>query len=184
MSIFKIEINANLVRRIIFEGDRLLERIIFDGQEKTTFWDENNWSIDNPKIKETNFINFGNSGALVFDQKVYDSDLYAILERAGEILPIKIKTQTYYALNILNVVNCLDKTLTQWEYYDNGSPFRINKYHFKTKKMSESLIFKIPERNKTEIFCCSLPENPEKQFYAMYQKLKFTGLNFEEIYSE
>jgi len=186
MKIFKLDIDDNNTQLIVpdIEGLELLKYKIFDGKKKADFWKDSIWYMFNPTVEATNFISFGVFSSLVFDQAVYDSELYPILERAGEILPVRLKDKTFYVLNITEVINALDDENTEWKLYDDGTKDTISNYQFLTRRFTNSSLFKIPETHTTEIFTYHDSIILEEDFYSIYRKLNFTGLQFIEVYAE
>jgi len=163
-------------------GGNLLDLLSFDCITKKNEFDNIEWYVFNPKKKKCNFYT-GISGALVFDQEIYDSDLINLFEMAGEILPIKLESgEILYALNVLECVNMLNQNETIYDIYDDGQKGRILKYSFYENCLSESSIFKIPETSKTEILTYSNVKNPDDEFYTAYKDSGFTGLVFELLY--
>jgi len=183
MKIYKIDNDQNETRLILpdIEGIEILKYKIFDGQKKTDFWKDSIWYLFNPTLKATNFISLGVANALVFDQTVYDSELYSIIERAGEILPITLKNEKYYVLNVTEVINVLDEENTTWEVLDDDTKGDITEYNFFINRFTNSSLFKIPETHTTEIFVYHDKKILEEDFYSLYNKLKFTGLIFTEL---
>lgn len=187
MKIHKIKIdhkNAQWLISEVSEDLDTLELKTFDCLEKKNDWNiEMNWYVDNPKKKEGNFY-YVTSGALAFDEKVYNSELYTLFEMAGEILPIKLETgKQLYVLNVLECVNAFNSKLAEYAYYPDGTKGRILKYAFHKNRLSESSIFKIPETSKAEILTYEGLKDSDDEFKPLYEKLGFTGLQFEELAS-
>lgn len=164
------------------EENEMLKLMTFDCYSKVKSWPNINWYINNPKKRKGNFFEIGHSGALVFDEAVLNSDLYSLIEMAGEVLPIKLENNTnLYVLNVLKCVNSLNQKKTKWQLYDDGTKGRILEYSFYENRMSESQIFKIPETSKVEILTYS--NDYDDDFVNLYKDLGFTGLVFDEIYN-
>jgi hypothetical protein len=186
MKIYSVKRNANNIQWIIPrvpEDNRLLELLTFDCAIKEGQFDNIDWYIFNTKGKKGIFFN-GITGALVFDQLVYESDLFTLFETAGEILPIKLEGgEKLYALNILECINMLNSKETTYDIYDNGENGRIINYSFYPNRISESSIFKIPETSRVDIFTYTGVHDESDEFFYLYKKLGLTGLVFEELYS-
>lgn len=161
--------------------DRLLDHLTFNCNIKNKDWSDIKWRSYNPLHRVGNFYH-ASSGFLVFDEKVYDSDIFTLFEMAGQILPMKVGQKKLFALNIMECVNCLDEENTNFDTYDDGSRGRILKYQFLKRYFSESSIFKIPEENKHGIFTYSGLKDPDDEFYSLYKKLNFTGLIFDKVF--
>jgi hypothetical protein len=72
------------------------------------------------------------------------------LEMAGELLELHYKGQSYWLLNVLECVNCLDEVRTTWAEYD-GVKLSPDKYVFHSNRFSESGIFKISATYRSEV---------------------------------
>lgn len=167
------------------EESKLLNLITFDCYPKVESWPNIDWYIYNPKRKKGNFFEIGHSGALVFDETVFNSDLYSLIEMAGEVLTIKLEDNTnLYVLNVLKCINSLNQKKTKWQLYEDGSKARILDYSFHTNRFSESSLFKIPETSKIEILTYSGIKGDEDEFKSLYEYLGFTGLEFKQIYTD
>jgi len=184
MKIYKLVEDANNYQWIMPENrDDITERLSFECQSKISGWSPVKMFVFNPAKKKGNFFTLGGIGALVFDEKVLDKML-TIFEMAGEILPLKVNDMTLYALNVLSCVNSIDKDKSTWNYYDDGTRGRLIKYSFHTDRITESSIFKIPETCKGEILTSYGINDKEDEFLTLYKKHGFTGLTFEELFSE
>ncbi len=184
MKIFEIETDANNVQWVMprTRVENWLELSTFDCERKNDTFDPIEWYIFNPKKEKQNFFT-GVTGALVFDQAVYESELFTLFEMAGEIIPIQMETgDMLYVLNVLECTNVLDHKQTSWSYYDDGSRGRILRFAFHNKGFSESSIFKIPETSRAQILSYSGLKDSDDEFFSLYHKLGFTGLVFEELF--
>jgi hypothetical protein len=184
MKIYNVNTDSNNVQGLIpnVNEDILLDVLSFDCISKENQLDNITWYIHNPKNKKGNFY-IGVNGALVFDQAVYDSELFTLFEIAGEILPIHLESgEDLYALNILECVNMLNEAKTTFDLYDDGSRGRILKHAFYKDRISESSIFKIPETSRVEILTYTDVHDKDDEFFYLYKSLNFTGLKFEELY--
>lgn len=186
MKIFKIQpdfsSNVQTVMPVIEEGDSYISEVnIFDCESKKESWREIEWYIFNPKQKKCNFIDMGNA-SLVFDKKVYDSEMFPILEMAGEIFDINVEGEQLFVLNVMECVNALDKENSKWNYYDDGSRGRLLEHAFHHKRITESSLYKIPETAKIEILTYTDVKDSLDEFKGMYESLNFTGLTFEKLF--
>lgn len=186
MKIFEAKPDVNNVQWIIPNAPEkeLLSVLTFDCESKSAQLKDIDWYIFNPKRKKCNFFS-GVNGALIFDQDVYDGDLFTLFEMAGEIIPLKMEDGGYlYALNVMECLNCLDKKKTRFDYYDNGTQGRILDFSFYSNRISESSIFKIPETSTTQILTYADIHAEDDELYYLYKRLRHTGLIFKELWSE
>ena len=63
-----------------------------------------------------------------------------------EFLPAFYQHITLYALNVVEVIDCLDHQKSEFEYFPDGGIRRIKKYQLKSDLLHNKHIFKIPER--------------------------------------
>jgi len=183
MKFYKVTVDSNSVQLIIPDVSEsiILDYTSFNCELKQKGWENVNWYIYNPKVKVKNFFSLGSSSAFAFDENVYDSDLFTLLEMAGQIIPINVEGKRLYILNVMNCINILNKGETERFKYDNGSEGRILKYAFYENRISESTLFKIPETCKGEILTYTSRRDLLDEFKSLYEQLEFTGLVFEEI---
>ena len=153
-----------------------------DCQKKFSGWKPLDVYAHNPKLKRGNFAHLC-SGAFVIDAQATDK-LRAVLKMAGELLPIEYEDTGLSLFNALECVNCLDGQETKWVLgKTTGTRIRIVEYHFRSDRLSESSIFKIPETAKAEILCIEGMKDPEDEFKAQVEAAGFTGLLFDELWS-
>ena len=183
MKVYRINIETNLYQSVFpnIEESKILEYMTFDCIKKSIDWSKIDWQVFNPKMKKGNFFGLGLSGALIFDENVFKSDLYTLIEMAGQILHIKVDGFNLYALNVLECVNALNRTKTVNDIYEDGTTGRILEYSFNKTQISVSTIFKIPETCKGEILTYVGLKDEDDEFKSLYEKLGFTGLSFTEI---
>ena len=184
MNIFSVKVDSNKYQWIMPQVDEkeLLNYTTFNCEQKFNEWKQVEWYSFNPKSTEGNFYSIGSHGAFAFDEAVYQSDLFTLLEMSGEILPINLENRKLYILNVLECVNALNEGSTKWDIYDDGSKGRIIDYSFYEGRLSESTLFKIPQTSKSEILVYSGIKDEGDEFMKLYQKLGFTGLVFDEIF--
>ncbi|AXE18452.1 hypothetical protein DR864_12160 [Runella rosea] len=167
------------------EESELLNLMDLNCYPKSKSWPNIDWYIYNPKKKKGNFFTTGSGGSFAFDEEVLNSDLFSLIEMAGEVLPIKLEDNTnLYILNVLKCINPLNQKKTKWQLYEDGSKGRILDYSFHTNRFSESSLFKIPETSKIEILTYSGIKGDEDEFKSLYEYLGFTGLEFKQIYTD
>lgn len=102
-------------------------------------------------------------------------DLYkGFFEMSSEIITIKVNDLVAYIINVLDVINGLDKQKNIW--MEN----KISKYYFRESRIgNESTIFKIPDDEYSNIFCYTKSEDADDEFYHFYKNNYLPGLMFE-----
>ncbi|UQZ83688.1 hypothetical protein SK3146_02895 [Paenibacillus konkukensis] len=92
-----------------------------------------------------------------------------------EILPYTHKTEKYFAINVVNVLNCVDFSKADCQKYTDGFVKSITKYAFYENMIMDETIFKIPEFIATEVFVTD-------QFRDRVLEAKLTGFEFIEVW--
>ena len=160
--------------------------MFFDGTPKAVTWNPPEFYIQNPLKPRSNFFILS-PGALAFDNDVRtDPFIGMFLEMAGEILPIRLETgESLFVLNVTECVNALDKEQTKWRLDPSTKvPAAIVTYAFHPQRLTQSPIFKIPETRRAEVLTFSGRFSaPEDEFVSVYRQSRFTGLEFEEMWS-
>jgi len=189
VKVFKIRVEANKCQWIIPDDEEFTKQgnLRFDGSLKLNNWNPPKFYIQKPTQEKSNFFII-NVGTLAFDQSVMDNPMMAMFfEKAGEILPIELETgEPLYLLNTTEIINALD--IERSEYRVNprtGAKVKLVKHVFKPDRFTQSSIFKIPETKTGEVLTFdSHFSNPLDEFYSNYRESGFTGLKFEEVWSE
>jgi hypothetical protein len=115
------------------------------------------------------------------------TELVDILEAAGELIPFKIGEDAWYCLNVTNSCDALDEDKSKYKINNGAVKLILLEYSFDTAKLSDQSLFKIHNDNYTEIFCADRRETDEQvldNFFCAVAGHGYTGLKFEEVYSE
>ena len=190
MNVYKVVTTTDSFRRLDFD-QRLSSREVLHkkfqeleccGLPKTK-WSPPPMHFGNPLKPEPDFWGCNIDGAIVIHPRAQEL-LGMFLERAGEILPIKHKGVTYFALNILQVWDCVDEDKSEWyKSASTGERFRVKVPFFVPQHFEASTLFKIPTR-ETTIYCWEGNKDPEEEFKACVEKNKLTGLRFDLVWTD
>lgn len=116
----------------------------FDGEPMAHTWKSIEMKLFDEGRKKLKTGDFpGHSIAPFFSQKAVEA-LNDILDPAGELLPTSCGDETYYAYNVLNIVDAVDLDRSEVIYTPNGRVIRIEKYFFNADAIRGQFIFKIP----------------------------------------
>lgn len=181
MKIYKVEADPTISQ--IIQRDDCYELFNFDCTSKKNVWKKDGWYIYNPVDPKSNFYSTGGTSSLVFDQKVYNSDLLTLFEISGEVLPIEIGNKHYYFINVKGCINALDLGKTTHYIYPDGTKGRIKDFIFHPQRIGGNPLFKVPETRKNDVLCFEGICDPWDEFKGRYEELGFTGLNFIELYN-
>ena len=92
-----------------------------------------------------------------------------------EALPLLVEEQKYLIVNVINVIDCLDRSRSTLRYYPGSDRVReVSMHAFQFERIGDSALFKIPESVRTEIFCTDRVRN------AILAK-ELAGLEFQLV---
>lgn len=97
----------------------------------------------------------------------------------AEALPVMTPFGDYFALNILDVIDCLDHMRSEFTYYPaslGGGRHRIIKYQLKPALIIDKLLFKIPEQLTRVIV--------SEKFKELVAEASLKGLDFSTILAD
>jgi uncharacterized protein DUF1629 len=107
---------------------------------------EDTWATPNPG----DFPYFRVGGVLACSERALKV-LEPLVAPYIEILPLYCKQGNFFALNVLNVIDCIDTGRSVIEYFSDRPP-DIHKLRFNLECVGDVPIFKIPQRILTTIF--------------------------------
>ena len=129
-------------------------------------------------------------GTLIFDKKVYHSDVLTHLEMSGEILPAqKADGSELFILNAYHIMNIVDAANCDCQHG------KLTKYAFHTNRIEgiEYPLFRVPKLGelgeliiKGNLDLLTIVDDYgydlEEEFKTAYEQAGLTGLKFEEVW--
>jgi hypothetical protein len=103
-------------------------------------------------------------------------------EKAGELLTLWFHGDEYLVLNIVECIDALDSSKTEWLRASDGSKTEIRRYAFDPGRFTQSSLFKIPETCRGSVLTWELDHSPENEFKAFVEKNGLSGLLFDELW--
>ena len=94
--------------------------------------------------KHPDFFEIDGSDVIAISHKAADS-LKEFLPGSIELLPIETDAGMYYALNVLNFIDCLDKDASNYVAAKDGTIVNYSLLEFYEDKLEGQAIFKIPQ---------------------------------------
>lgn len=154
-------------------NDRSHVRGKFKGKSVKDIWNAPDLEEYDTKKKKYDFCHvFSNP---VFNNKALNA-LYDLIKDDVEVLSYLHPKETYFAINVLNVVDCLDRSAAVLDIDEEYNIVRnINKYAFHKDRIEHENIFKIPENLFSEIFVTNT-------FKEKVEQASLTGFRFAEIW--
>jgi len=80
----------------------------------------------------------------VFSKKAWES-LSPFLFDSVEALPLIITNLEYYAINVLEMTDCIDHNKSEFRRYENGAIASVNHFCIKTQLLKNKNLFIFPE---------------------------------------
>ena len=117
-------------------------------------------------------------GPPIFSQKAWDA-LQPLISDAVEALPVTTPFGIYFAMNVLDVIDCLDYGQSEMSYYPasmDGGLHRIIKCQLNSDLIKHKHIFKIPERMTQAIV--------SEDFKRVSENELLNGLSFTRVLYE
>lgn len=142
----------------------------FDGAEKIKDWSP-------MQVKRMYDREFSNSPGFsphipVFDEKAINV-LADLLIGNAEILPLDCEDGNFYAINVINVMNCIDYEKSKYKTFRDGKRImRFTKYVFDEKKIVGVNLFKTKDEPLKRPFV-------SEEFRKRVVENQLTGFKFE-----
>lgn len=101
--------------------------------------------------------------------------LNPLIEGSVEALPLIFDEDELYAINVLDVADCLDVKKSEIEYFPDGGVMYVSRHVFNKECLGdERHIFKIPQEIVKRVFVSDA-------FKKLVEKEHLEGLNFRQI---
>lgn len=185
MKIYSVSTASNDYQQFLPEDDSIWASgmLSMDCKSKLESWVPPAVRIYNPKLVEGDFLGYC-PGAIAIGERA-EKLLLSLLERSGELLPFACNDRSYWLLNVLECVDCLDHEKTEWVYgKSTGKPIEIKNYEFNPSLVPEVSFFKIPETSKGSLLMSSGMSDPEDEVFHHIGQSKLTGLKLELIWQQ
>lgn len=114
------------------------------------------------------------------------TELVDILEASAELLPFYVDDQLWYLLNVRRCVDALDDEKSKYKINNGKIKMHLIEYRFNSNQLKNQTLFKIPNDNKTQIFCVddrNSDKNVASNLFCAVSAHGYTGLKFEEVFS-
>lgn len=137
---------------------------------------------DNAKPRPDFWSIKGVSGAFAIGDSAFEK-VSALLELAGQSLPIRLVDAELQICNILECIDCIDERLSEWKRGSNGERIEVIRPYFQYYDIGPSTLFKIPQK-AASIYAWEEHKDPDDEFKACVEEYKLTGLEFRAVWSE
>jgi hypothetical protein len=190
MKILRILADHSYYSLLAVDLDYYRKTGVFRPEPKARQWEE--FGPEGPvfHVREPSKTKKGNFhdlilGVLACDEAVRQSAIGRELEKSGEWLPARLEhpCEPVHVFNALTVYDCFD--LERSRYAKAGTVInQVFEYVFKPELVGECSVFKTQVGQNTSVFTVADRGDPDHEFFYEYQKAGFTGLVFEEVWSD
>jgi hypothetical protein len=133
-------------------------------------WIEEDITMGKPK---SDFPTLGTTP--VFSQRAVDTLLDLLVEN-GEILPLEVEGESYFAYNVTRTLDALDQDRSVIVRYPTGRILDVTRYAFLPEKLDGSPIFRLPQfRGRAFV---------TDEFAARVRDGELTGFALVEVWSD
>lgn len=142
MKIWHLDCNVDDYENLTWLDELNLEEVqSYDGRSKNEGWE----LLQVRRMYDRDFSNTPglSSHIPVFDKKAVEV-LKDLLEGYAEILPLECQEGEFYAINVIEVLDCIDYDKSDFKTFRDGKRImRFKKYEFKKQIVEGKHIFKI-----------------------------------------
>lgn len=112
--------------------------------------------------------------SFILNEKSYKV-LYPYLKNHSQIFKIKSDNKIFYVVNVIDIIDCLNYDKSELKYFSSsGRVMNVEKYVFKTEKLKNATIFKLPEFPKSISYVT-------EEFKKAVEENNITGFKFKEL---
>jgi len=143
----------------------------FSGERLANMWTP--VAVRTFKVKKEGEFPHLASHVPVFSEQAWQI-LQSLVKGSVEALPLKHPTKPYYAINVLDLVDCLDYSRSQIVRFPSGGIMEIDRYSFKESCVEGKHIFKIAEAPLKQVLV-------SEKFKELVEKNRLEGLVFSKV---
>jgi len=114
----------------------------------------------------------GLHGIMVWSEAVCDA-LHPVVSDTIQLLPVHLNDETYHAVHITHVLDCLDKEQSQFRRFKNRN-IGVERYVLRADCVADTPLFVLPDDGYSAVFVSDIVK-------AVIDDNHFTGLTFEAV---
>jgi hypothetical protein len=146
--VYRIQNDVTDYQYFLTESDDDALRLTMGCKPLLDTWIPPDVFIYEPLHKRGDLFNF-NSSSLILSSRATEA-LRPFLQAAGELLEVPYEGQSFWLLNVLQCVDCLDEARTGWREFE-GIRLAPERYVFDPDRLPTSRLFKIPQTRRAEV---------------------------------
>ena len=174
LTVYKLYLDDQY-QHLLIEDLEFIDKFRFEGKTLRKVWSPPAVYSPAPKLRVPDFWDLVPINSFALSQRLFST--LPLLQRTGELLPLKFEDSDVHVFNVTNVVDCLDKKKSVY----NIDLARVKEYAFKPKRFSQS-ICRVPEA--PDLLAVEGLVPPEQELRAIVEKRKLKGLIFDKVWSE
>jgi hypothetical protein len=150
MKIWRLDSDVNYYENLIPIKEEDWDKLLFRGKNLADEWTpvpvrilEESKASDSPGL---------DSSAPVFSEKAVEM-LKDLIDSSVEILPVRCRKGNYFAINVVNVIDCVDYSNSIFKTFKNSKKIMLfEKYSFIPERVEGKNIFKIVDEPTKRAF--------------------------------
>jgi len=179
MKIWELKTDPNNNGALIIPNDEEREKLLFDyifeGKSISERWQPikvEGFEVEEGKGNDT--LSFSAGIPAVSEKAVFV--LADLLKEVTEILPLDYRKEKYYAINVVQVIDCINYEKAECIRFKNSDDVMdFKKYAFKPELVKDKHIFKIPEHPRAYVLVSD-------EFRKCVLDSGLEGFDFEELW--
>jgi hypothetical protein len=183
IAVYQVRPDVDHYQAFLLRDEQLAhsDMVRFDGQPKAE-WTPPEVVERDPTLAGGNFWGFNAlpSSIVASPATLALTEVRALLETAGQILPLPFRGELFGLLNVTELADALNHERTSWfRAAKTGHPLWIEEHAFRAERFPTSSLFKIPE---SKDILCHEGAMQSSGFKSSVERLGLTGLTFTEIW--
>lgn len=179
MKIWELRVDADKFYCLTLVNDQEWNKFanMFDGRKLEASWEPFDVRIiDEKKRKKMGDALYLSPNVPVLNLKALDA-INDLIQSYVEILPLYSENGVLYALNVINIIDCIDYENAEFERYpDTGKIMWCKKYAFNKEALEGQHIFKTIDTPRSRALVSD-------EFRDRVQNKKLKGFEFVEVWS-
>jgi hypothetical protein len=176
VKVYYLEANSDDYNYLTLRNDNDWGKFdLFDGRSLINDWAPFDVKVVKGKKRKWGDVAILSAGVLAITEKSKVA-LENLIKDSVELLPLTFEGQSFYILNVVNMVDGLDKQKSEYDTFDDGRIMHVTKYEFKPEIVRGHHIFKIPEFERGRIYVSD-------EFKKVVDENNLIGYDLDELWN-
>jgi hypothetical protein len=147
----------------------------FDGRSHWSSWEPLVITAADESDDDAELADFALLGTIPMVSARAAEVLHEVTASTCELLPLVFARDTYFALNVLTVVDALDEERSRLTRFSDGAVMSVEDFVFVPKRLERALIFRIPQLLRAFVFVTP-------QLVDVVRTARLTGFRFKRVW--